>query len=243
MQVTLKNKQAFREILKDYHPGKESIEILSQIQLAILLGVSGSGRNTIIDHLVEMGTYKFIVSDTTRPPKVRNGILEQNGVEYYFRSEEEILRDLQDGKFLEAEVIHNQQVSGISIRELELAAASGKITINEVEIGGTDSIYEAKPDTYFFFIVPPSYKIWMERLAGRETMTEQELANRLQTARRVLQKGLKGDHFTFVINDSSLDSAKRIDQHIRGTHDIGHHEEALGVANKLLLEIEHHHGL
>lgn len=243
MQVTIQNKQAFIEVLKNYQLAPESIERLKNIDLVILLGVSGSGRNTIINHLVTTGDYKFVVSDTTRPPKMRDGKMEKSGVEYYFRSEEEVLSDLREGKFLEAELIHNQQVSGISIRELEEAAKTGKIPVNEVDFDGTNNIYKVKPDTKFFFIVPPSYEVWMERLKGRETMREQELHNRLTTAITVLETGLTGSHFTFVINDDSLESSKRIDQQVKGSRDIGHHEEAMTIAKKLLADIRLHHNM
>lgn len=241
MSIFLQNKTAFEQVLKNYNPGPESIELLSKIPLVIFSGISGGGRNTIINHLVDTGKYKFIVSDTTRPPKVRDGKLEQNGVQYYFRTEEEILDDLKAGKFLEAEIIHNQQVSGNSIRELSDAAKTGLIPINEVELGGTDSIRDAKPDTQFFFIVPPSYKVWMQRLKGRESMSDQELQNRLETATKVLEKGIREDHFTFVINDDSAKSAKRIDAQVNGRRDIGHHDEAKSIAQQLLADIQAHH--
>lgn len=241
MHVRLHNKKAFTEILKDYAPAPQSVEALKNIQLVILLGVSGGGRNTIINHLVKTGNYKFIVSDTTRPPKTRDGKLEKSGVEYYFRSEADVLQDLREGKFLEAELIHNQQVSGISIRELEQAAKTGKIPINEVDFDGTNNIYKIKPDTQFFFVVPPSYDVWMERLHGRESMTDLELQNRLITAITVLETGLQGEHFTFVINDDSLKSAERIDKQVRGHKNIGHHEEALVIAQTLLDDIRAKH--
>ena len=241
MRVTLNHKAEFKEVLKNYVPGPEALEVLSRIPLVILLGVSGSGRNTIINHLVETGKYKFIVSDTTRPPKVRNGELEQDGVQYYFRSEEEVLDDLRQGKYLEAELIHNQQVSGTSIRELVQVADSNKIPINEVDMGGTDNIISVKPDTQFFFVVPLSYDEWMRRLTGREQMSDAELDNRLTTAVRVIEKGLAEEHFTFVINDDSADSAVRIDEQINGGRNIGHHDEARAVTEQLLSDIKKHH--
>lgn len=243
MQVVLHKKHAFEKVLADYRPGPQSLEILKTTPLVIFLGVSASGRNTIIQHLVDTGKYKFIVSDTTRPPKVRDGKLEQDGVNYYFRSEDEILADLEQGKFLEAEIIHDQQVSGISVRELEAAQASGKIPVSEVDLGGTDAILRVKPDTKFFFVIPPSYAEWMRRLEGREQMSEKELINRLETAVKVLKKGLKDDHFIFVINDSSQESAKKIDEQVHSNIDETHHAEAQAVAEKILDEIRAHHNV
>ncbi len=241
MQVDLKHRAAFKEVLANYKPAPAVIDQLADIPLVIMLGVSGGGRNTIINHLVQTGRYKFIVSDTTRPPKVRDGALEQDGVQYYFRSEEDVLTDLRAGNFLEAELIHNQQVSGISMRELQQAIDSGKVPVNEVDLGGTDAILAVKPDTSFFFIIPPSYEVWMQRLKGREQMTAAELQNRMETAIKVLEKGLRDPHFIFVINDDSAKSAIKIDEQVRGQRDDDHHAEAERIAQQILAAVKAHH--
>lgn len=242
MTVNLKHIDEFKQGLEGYEPSEATRAVLEKTELVIMLGVSGGGRNTIINHLINSGEYHFIVSDTTRPPKVRDGALEQDGVHYNFRSESEVLDDLQAGRFLEAELIHNQQVSGISIRELEKAINSGKIPINEVDLGGTEAILHAKPDAKFFFIVPPSYKEWMYRLHGREVMSEQEMQNRIETAVRVLEKGLAHDHFQFVINDSSHRSAELIDRQVHGMPDHNEHEQGQKAAREILETIKRHTG-
>ena len=239
MTVVLNHKTEFQKILQSYQPSEKAIQFLASQPLVILLGVSGSGRNTIINHLVETGRYHFVVSDTTRPPKVRDGKMEQDGLQYFFRSEDEVLEELKRGEFLEAELIHDQQVSGISIRELERASVSGKIPINEVDAGGTVNIYRTKPDTQFFFIVPPSYKEWMRRLRARETMSAEELSNRVKTAIKVLKVGLENEHFTFVINDSSQESARMIDEQVTsGKTNEAHNREVREIAKVILAELE-----
>ena len=237
-EVRLHNKEEFKRVLDGYEPSEAAKQTLHKIPLVIMLGVAGGGRNTIINHLINTGHYHFIVSDTTRPPKVRDGKMEVDGINYNFRSEEDVLRDIKDGKFLEAELLHNQQVSGMSVRELERAAASGKVPINEIDLGGTVAVRNAKPDTHFFFIIPPSFKEWMYRLQGREVMSEQELHNRLQTAVRVLTEGLQNNDFTFVINDSSHRSALRIDEEVRsGVEDEAEHAAGRKTAEAILAEL------
>ena len=118
-EVILRNKNAFAEILADYQVSEHAMKILSQIDFVGLIGPAAGGRNTIINYLVKYKNYRFIVSDTTRPRKLRDGKMEVEGVNYYFRTEEDVLRDLRNGEFLEAEIIHNQLVSGTSIRQLE----------------------------------------------------------------------------------------------------------------------------
>lgn len=202
MQIELQNKQAFEEILATYLPSEHAKSLLGGIPLVILQGISGSGRNTIIDHLVANNNFHQIISDTTRPPKLRNGAMEQDGVQYFFRSEDDILTDLKNGMFLEAELIHNQQVSGISIRELIKAAESQKVPINEVAREGVNNIRQAKSNTVFFFIVPPSYDEWLARLKNREVMSDEELSNRKKSAILEIKEALEAPDFIFALNDS-----------------------------------------
>lgn len=214
-EVVLRKRDEFIQVLENYQPSDEAKQLIAETPLVIMLGVTGAGRNTIINHLVNSGKYHFIVSDTTRSPKFRDGKMEQDGVQYFFRSEEAILDDLRGGRFLEAELIHNQAIYGNSIREIEKAVKSGKIPVNEVDIGGVESIRAVKPDTAAIFVIPPSFKEWMYRLRGREVMSDTELKNRLNTARKVLDVGLSQDFFIFVINDSSHKSAEEIDTYVK----------------------------
>lgn len=234
MEVHLNYKDDFVAALDGYRPSDEVIATLRTMPLVIMLSVTGGGRNTIINKLTETGRYHYIVSDTTRPPKVRNGVLETDGVDYHFRREEDMLADIKSGQFLEAEVIHGQQVSGISVRELVRAHGSGKVPINEVDIGGTDAIAHIKPDTIFLFIVPPSFSEWMRRLRRRENMSEAELLNRLETAVRILRTVLTSNRFVFVVNDDLDEVVSTVDEYVRGNTHTTHDQRARAIAGQIL---------
>jgi guanylate kinase len=198
------------------------------------VGPTSSGKNTIIDELLKTGNYHQIVSDTTRKPRENKGVLEQNGREYWFRSEEEVLEDLRQGEFLEAAIIHDQQVSGISIRELERAAQEHKIAINEVETNGAHAIYTAKPDAFFFFVVPPSFDEWMARMTARGALPEDEVLRRLSSAVQELTTGLSRPYYRFVVNETFVQAAKRIDNIVRENPSPSNQEQAKDVAGRLL---------
>jgi guanylate kinase len=241
MEVSLEHKDEFIQALAHYRPSDDAIVTLSTMPLVILLSVTGGGRNTIINRLVETGRYHFIVSDTTRPPKVRNNELEQDGVSYHFRKEEDVLGDIKAGRYLEAELIHGQQVSGTSIQELKRAHDSGKVPINEVDLGGTDAIAAVKPDTLFLFIVPPSFDEWMRRLRTRENMSDEELDNRLTTAVRMLQTVLASNRFVFVVNDNLDEVVSTVDDYISGEQHSFHDQQARQVAEQILAGILQHY--
>lgn len=227
----------FEEILKDYHISKVGHKILSDTKLVLLVGPTSAGRNTIIEELVKSGKYHSIISDTTRKPRVNDGVLEQNGVEYWFRTEEEILYDLKNGKFLEAAVIHKQQVSGISMREIEQTNREGLVAINEIEVVGMKNVIKLKPDAYAIFVAPPSFDVWMKRLDNRGKLPEKEKQLRLQSAVEEYAAALTEPYYRIVLNDDFAHSVKRIESMIfKNEFNLAQHEENKKVIEQLLAD-------
>ncbi len=209
-EVLLKNKEKFKTILENYHVSEHALKVLNSVEYVVLIGPAGAGRNTIINELVSQFNFHQIISDTTRPPKFRDGKMEVDGINYFFRSEDGMLEDLENGEFLEAELIHNQQVSGTSIRELEKAALNNTTAINEVEYGGAKNILSAKPDTLVIAIFPPSFEEWQTRFSAREKITNVELKNRLRTALKVIETIKEENRIQIVLNDNYKLASVRI---------------------------------
>ncbi|MDB5160628.1 MAG: guanylate kinase [Candidatus Saccharibacteria bacterium] len=208
---SLRHYQVFKDALQDYRMSEHAKKTLKDLRLVLMVAATSTGRNTLIRHLERTGRYHYITSDTTRPPRINDGILEQTGKEYWFRTEEEVLADLLTGKFLEAELIHDQQVSGISIRELEKAKQEEKTAITDIELGGIQNILNAKPDTIAIMLLPPSFEQWQQRIARRGVMSAEEYSRRLKTADRIFEDGLNHDYYQFVIARDVDKSASIID--------------------------------
>lgn len=233
MAPALNHYQEFKSILDNYQISGRALAAIKDLKLVVLLGPSSGGRNTIIRQQVGTGRYYHIVSDTTRPPRVNDGIMEKDGVDYYFRTEEEMLADIKAGEFLEAEIIHGQQVSGISIRELEKAKLMDKIAINDIDLGGVHNVMKAKPNTCAVMIVPPSFEEWQSRLAGRGVMSPDEYKRRLQTAERIFEDGLKQNYYQYVISENVSQSSAIIDAIVEGESN-PHQERGSRVLENLL---------
>ena len=224
----------FREALDNYQMSEAAKKTLEDLQLVLMVGPTSSGRNTIIRELVKTGAYHFIVSDTTREPRINDGVPEQDGVEYWFRKEEDLLHDIKNGEFLEAAIIHNQPVSGISIRELAKARKSSKIAIDEVEIHGADNTHRAKPDTTIIFSVPPGFKKWMQRLHKRGALREDEVRRRLESACLEFDAGLTHDYYRFIITDDIDETVAVVDGMVRlGHRDPDQEAKARDLVKKL----------
>lgn len=224
----------FQKILADYLPSEEAIASLQSSPLVFLTAPSGVGRNTLIRELEKTGKFKDLISDTTRPPRINDGILEQDGKEYFFVDEEHFLEGLRSGKYLEAAIIHNAQVSGIRIETFERIHSSGKIPISDIEIAGVDYYRRLKPDAICIFVLPPSFEVWMRRLKERGEMNEDEFRERMRSAKAELEHALSNDYH-FLINDSitkaTLDVQKLIER-----NNVGHKDSYIEQLAPSLLE-------
>jgi guanylate kinase len=221
---TISNRESFHEALDDYSMSPEAVELLSETRLVLMVSVTAAGRNTIIEKLLERSDdFYNIVSDTTRPQRVNNGaVIEEHGVEYFFRPEEDILADLQAGRFIEAAIIHDQQVSGVSVREVVRAHATGKIAITDIEVQGCANVLEVKPNTIAIFVLPPNFEEWMRRITTRSQLPAEEISHRLNTAVKELSVALADERFVFVINDDLDETVEVVDMIAHG--DSPYHE-------------------
>lgn len=239
MKPHLKHFDQFQAVLNDYQINDAGKKLLEKTKLVLLTSPTSSGRNTIIRELEKTDKYKYILSDTTRPKRSNNGIMEQDGVEYWFRTEEEVLEDLKKGLFLEADIIHAQQVSGISIRELKKATNHDKIAVDEVYYIGIDNVKKVKPDTFTIFILPPSYDEWMKRLLKRGDMSTDEVRRRLESAELELESTINRDYYQYVVNDDLQEAVTTLRRIVEnGEYSEQEHQTGKDLAWKLLSRVK-----
>lgn len=234
----LKHLGDFQRILKNYRPSLEILDLLQNHQFIILAAPTAAGRNTIIKNLIMTGKYYYVISDTTRPPRINNGVPERSGEEYWFKSEEEFLQSLKNGAYVEAAIIHNQQVSGISLDEMHKGAATGRVLITDTDIHGCDSIMGYSDTTVPIFILPPNFEEWMRRLDGRGAMNPAEKRRRLTSAAEEIQLALERNYFKFIINWDLRLTAEELHEHIL-TRSFGEAEQqtAHNHAQQLLADL------
>jgi guanylate kinase len=212
----LEQRAAFEALAKDYQMSPQARTILAKTTIILMVSPTAVGKNTVISEVLKTGEYQFIVTDTTRPPRVNGGKLEENGVDYFFRSEDDMLADIRAGRFVEFAIIHERQVSGMSIREIEKALNAGKIAISDVDIHGVDSLVKAKSDAIAIFLLPPSFDAWLSRLKGRNPdMSDTELRSRFTSALTELRTALDKPYYRFVVNDDLSEAVKSV-------HDVAH---------------------
>lgn len=90
----------------------------------VISGPSGVGKGTLISKLMEEFPYMFgfSVSHTTRDPRKN----ENNGVHYHFTERGVMMKDIEDGKFLEFASVHGN-LYGTSVEAVDIVAEKGKV--------------------------------------------------------------------------------------------------------------------
>ncbi len=149
-------------------------------RLVVLAGPTAVGKGTVASEVRRTHPEVWIsVSATTRKP--RPG--EENGVHYWFVSDEEFDTMVAEGNLLEWAVVHRAARYGTPRQPVDLALASGRPAMLEIDLQGARQVRETMPDALFVFLKPPSWEELVRRLVGRGTESEEERERRLATAR------------------------------------------------------------
>ncbi|MFT5725295.1 MAG: guanylate kinase [Bacteroidia bacterium] len=154
-------------------------------KLVIFSAPSGSGKTTVVKHLLETNSdLEFSVSATTRQKRPA----EIDGQDYYFLTQGEFESKLANGEFLEYQQVYEGLYYGTLKSEVERIWDNGKSVIFDVDVVGGLNIkkfYGAK--ALAVFLRPPSIDHLMERLKKRETEVEHELEVRIGKANEELK--------------------------------------------------------
>ena len=171
---------------------------MQQGKLVIFSAPSGSGKTTIVRHLVAKMPDKlaFSISATSRP---RRGA-EENGKDYHYLSGEEFKSKIKAGDFLEYEEVYAGTYYGTLRSEVERIWAEGKNVIFDIDVqGGLNLKHQFKDQALAVFVMPPSIKILEERLQLRQTDSPESIALRVEKAEKELQTAKLFD--CFILNE------------------------------------------
>ena len=150
---------------------------ITEGMLVIISGPSGSGKGTVVKNLEPAKGYALSVSVTTRAP--RPG--EQEGRDYFFKSEDEFIYMRDNNELLEHALYVNNYY-GTPRHYVEDMIKSGKIVILEIEVQGALQVKDKFPEAVLIFLVPPSIKELARRLALRKTESAATIDDRLNKA-------------------------------------------------------------
>ena len=169
----------------------------------VITGPSGAGKGTLIKALVERLTeLEVAVSATTR--QIRPG--EADGREYWFLAEEEFVRRIGEGGFLE----HVEYVSGKrygTLRsEIDRITGEGRICVLELELEGALRVQDEVAGSVTIFIAADVPEL-ERRLRERATESTGEIGERIALARHQLEQAHR---FRYMVRNDDVYRATEV---------------------------------
>jgi len=221
------------EAVRAYTIPPAAAALLAQHEPVLIAGATASGKGSIADYLHQNSEFSHVITHTTRAP--RTG--EENGKDYWFVTEEQMLALLNANQMIEAKVIHNHAVYGASIESYQAVASSGRRPLLIIDVQGAEDIAKHVPDLHAVFLLPPNYEVWMERLDKRGAMSHVERSRRLQSARMEIEKATASRYFNLVVNRDINTTAQAIIANINNPQEQHRNRE---LAQQLSDHIRHY---
>ena len=173
-----------------------------QGKLIIFSAPSGSGKTTIVRQLLQIfPQFEFSISATSRLPRGT----EQNGIDYFFLSQEEFRQKVAEDAFVEWEEVYNGTCYGTLKSEMQRIWQKGNVIIFDVDVmGGINLKNIFGENACSIFIMPPSIEELQKRLEGRGTDNAETIAKRVAKADFEISKATEFD--SIVVNDRLEDA-------------------------------------
>lgn len=228
-----------KNMILDYQPNPDVKNLLSSASILLLVGPTGTGKNTLEKQLLKTGKFKQIITHTTRPPRINHGVLEQDGEEYHFVSDSQAMQLLKEHQFVEAALTHGH-LYGTSISEFKTATKEGKIAVADIDIKGVKSYQSLSPNVKAIFLLPPSFEVLIKRLVDRygQSHDKQDIKVRLNTALAELNELLNSNFYYLMVNTDINETTGEVLKIVSEKLDPEPNPEALQLAKQLISDIK-----
>jgi guanylate kinase len=178
--------------------------------VVVVTGTSGAGKGTIERILLDrIPKLELAVSATTRERRPN----EVDGEHYWFLSDEEFDRKLEEKGFLEYITFPWGQRSGTLRSEIDRIQAAGRIPLLDLETDGALYVQEKVPEAVTIFVTAPTFEELERRLRARATESAGEIGERLELAREQLESADRFDHV--IVNDDLERAANEVEEIVR----------------------------
>jgi guanylate kinase len=166
----------------------------------VVTGPSGAGKGTLIKGLLErVSGIEVAISATTRTQ--RPG--EEHGRDYWFLSDHEFTRRVDDGEFLEWVSYVSGRRYGTLRSEIERIADDGNACVLELELDGALVVQDDVPGSVTIFIAADVPEL-ERRLRDRATESTGEIGERIALARTQLEQAHR---FRYMVRNDDLERA------------------------------------
>lgn len=175
-----------------------------QGKLIVFSAPSGSGKTTIVKHLLQQSDLSLAFSISATSRYMRDG--EVDGKDYYFITAEEFAQKINEDAFIEYEEVYKDNYYGTLRSEIERIWSEGKHVIFDIDVVGGLNIKNQFPEqTLAIFVNPPSVEELERRLRFRQTESDEKIAMRLEKAEREIARA---PEFDKILDNHDLETAK-----------------------------------
>ena len=175
--------------------------------LCVISSPSGGGKSSIIREILKRHPeYKYSISATTRPRRH----YERDGVDYYFLSDDEFDRRLQQGDFIEWAWVHGHRYGTLK-KPIEKMLANGDVVLLDIDVIGGRNVRKLFPEnSLLIFLKPPSVEELIRRLKGRKSETEEQIKKRLE--RLPMEMAAADEYDVQIVNDDFEETVRQVDR-------------------------------
>ena len=223
-----------------YQVSEKALFPIREAPMLFTVGITAAGKNAILRYLLQKypQRYRFIVSHTTRPMRD----YERPDVQYHFVDFPTIEKMIDNGEFIEANIVHADHVYGTAIAEIKKAQDEDKIACSDITIEGVDDYMSLGLNVQAAFLLPPSYEVWRDRLMARyaaegKGVDWNDHRNRLQSALREIRHGLDTSYYHIIINDDLEETANLVDRMFNGAPAETHEAKSVKIAEEIMQSI------
>jgi guanylate kinase len=180
---------------------KKLNSVVNKGKLYVVSAPSGAGKTTLIKEVLNcFKTLSYSVSHTTRAP--RNN--EQQGLDYFFISQEEFEEKINRDYWLEWAEVHGNYY-GTSKDFIKTSLDQGKSLILDIDVQGAHQLMKSELEMVTIFIMPPSIAILSQRLENRGSDSKKVIDMRIENAKLEIAKKYM---YQYVVINDDLDKAR-----------------------------------
>ena len=171
--------------------------------LFVMTGPSGCGKSTLVKRVLnELEEVEFSVSYTTRKKRAS----EVEGQDYYFISEKEFKKMVQEDSLVEWAEVHGN-FYGTSREELERKGIHADLLL-DIDVQGARQIKGKYDKAFFVFILPPVFSELRKRLEERGEENPEAINRRLEVAKQEIKYYNEFDYI--VVNDDLVKAVEEL---------------------------------
>jgi guanylate kinase len=173
--------------------------------LIVFSAPSGAGKTTLLDYLrFCIPSLVYSISATTRQPRIG----ERHGEHYFFITENEFRKKIDEGGFAEWQMVHGYYY-GTPRSFIDQTIARGDNVVMDIDVFGKKKFDTLYPQAIGILILPPGLEELEKRLRSRNTESEEAIERRMTNASIEMNFALcEGKYEHRIINDD-LERAKR----------------------------------